>query len=43
VAFRQVQCTFVFGAHGVVEEVCVAQTHLGGDVFDMRVIWGRWA
>ena len=32
VAFRQVQCAFVFGAHGVVEEVGVAQAHLGGDV-----------
>ena len=32
VAFCQVQCAFVFGAHGVVEEVGVAQAHLAGDV-----------
>ena len=31
-AFCQVQRTFVFGAHCAVEEVCVAQAHLGGDV-----------
>jgi len=28
---------------GGVEQAAVAQAHLCRDVFDMRVIWGRWA
>lgn len=35
-AFRQVQGAFVFGAYGVVDEVGLAQAHLGGDVSGQR-------
>lgn len=33
---RQIQSAFVFGAYRVLEEVSVAQAHLGGDVSEQR-------